>query len=1554
MSASGIIGILEADYRQLSSDARRSEGFVGLFASTDHPGIKDAAERALLRLRSLGHGPGIREGLAAQCKDLFRPLEMAAATRSPKLVGQALLIAQKLLANGAASPAAAASAADMVAGAAKLQDETVQLRSLQTALTLLQSPAHPRGEAHLGALLGACFGCLGGKGHRGAVTTTALATVRQVLALLLSYRGQGGDVEQVLAKTLADLCAVAAGEQPAWLQTPSLPRAQVLDLLDFVLKTDAEAFRGPGTALGSVAARRLPELLRPQLQDHLTAGVAASSFATSQFPSFRAALECTQTLLLSLGPELGVSGAAPLLETLLAALRPAQPAYQRLAALHAVGRLLADARFVRWLGEAVEVTANARAEQAPGVPALVAASEQVLRDLEVSRGADEHPLLAGVEAALRGKPASTAPDVSSAAAEAQEVALAAVAIESLCGYAAALDLLAKGDDATGPALLSLLRRLAEQAPIDVLLPELLSATQALALACYAAELTDSAEACLTVLGELSLAAERTGPISSVSSSTFAESGATPLTPRNVACARGLMGAVHRLSAWRRCARPGAAAAASPAKDAGGAQPGGATADEVSALATSLAALYASTASMRSEAVLRLLGALQEVSLAEVRAATLAPPAAHDRGALCALGRVTEVLLANTRRLQEFWALFLGHVLEIMASARAPWPRVVAVEALGQVVSGALGRMAVVGGAVGTPRSADAMEAGLEHMLLVALESVFSAEHAPEARHAVLRVLLVVLQRHGERLREGWGAAFRLLAAVPDADDRAATDLGFQAVQLIAGDYAASLGAARLRRCLEVAVAYGAQQDDVNVSLTTISILWNVADLVGRAMPGDATPAATSGAQPDAGLSLTRAEGAEILDIIFLALQNLASDLRPEVRNSGLRTLFGVVMSQWERLERRRREAALWEMLFPLLRHAFQMSVTSSKEEADQALLGKSGGEAVRLVVHHTHNSEAKQWDETVVLALSGTARLLKAHLSEILTLKEGQAESASRWRRWRRWTALLAAHGGDGRVLAAAGWDRLLRAVRVGVEAACNPTCRVPVAVRGELISGALAGVWAAARAGDDAAARAVYAWLARLARHPWSDEDAAPGAAPVVPGLLPPVQKAAMGLLAASPPEPARPALWDAYLDTLVALLSPQQLLQQAVAEAGSAAALPDGAQGPGLALSPTFLHQTLELLVQAFENAPSAAKANAFDPLVEALGSCMALRHGLPEEQLWRVAARAFNVLVPRGLPALLAHGGRGQREDAWANLAAAFEGFLLAGLPEELACSRLLQQLHDLQSAGLEHAQEGASAAETGTEPDRAMSRTSTGVSVLLEAEDSAPLGEAEVDCELEEAVLDTLSDAVLAAAPDMDAEALRRFVAAIDAGVVRPRPAAGPAAPGFSQTCLRKLYVLASRGGPQAGEASGAAPLAAAAAALGALLRRCGPHAARAGRRAGRARGAALRRPRRPAPPGRDAVHARAARHAQRGPGVLEELAASPGGDAWAPLFRPPPRDAAATGRARGQGHLLVVYSSLVHAVVVPEAKTRQALRDVLMLAGRELDMVPPNMASSEQS
>ena len=38
-----------------------------------------------------------------------------------------------------------------------------------------------------------------------------------------------------------------------------------------------------------------------------------------------------------------------------------------------------------------------------------------------------------------------------------------------------------------------------------------------------------------------------------------------------------------------------------------------------------------------------------------------------------------------------------------------------------------------------------------------------------------------------------------------------------------------------------------------------------------------------------------------------------------------------------------------------------------------------------MLVHHSRNSEQKQWDETLVLAFAGMARLLKSHLPLLLT-----------------------------------------------------------------------------------------------------------------------------------------------------------------------------------------------------------------------------------------------------------------------------------------------------------------------------------------------------------------------------------------------------------------------------------------------------------------------------------------------------------------------------------------------------------------------------------------
>lgn len=78
----------------------------------------------------------------------------------------------------------------------KSGDESVQLKALQTALTLLQSPLHPTSQDDICAVLGTCFRMLSAKGHKDTVVTTATATVRQAVALVFSYV----DVQQELAR----------------------------------------------------------------------------------------------------------------------------------------------------------------------------------------------------------------------------------------------------------------------------------------------------------------------------------------------------------------------------------------------------------------------------------------------------------------------------------------------------------------------------------------------------------------------------------------------------------------------------------------------------------------------------------------------------------------------------------------------------------------------------------------------------------------------------------------------------------------------------------------------------------------------------------------------------------------------------------------------------------------------------------------------------------------------------------------------------------------------------------------------------------------------------------------------------------------------------------------------------------------------------------------------------------------------------------------------------------------------------------------------------------
>ena len=174
-------------------------------------------------------------------QEVLKPLQLSLETKSDKLKSRALAISQNLIANHALPAEACDAVIAMLAKVDKNTDENVQLKTLQTALTMLQSPLRPRTEEQIGAVLGVCLRLTNKKGHKDAVLTTAAATVRQAVALVLSYvdveaelqgqqlggggeEGAGGEeaaagehappsgAASAAQKLIEDLCNIASGK----------------------------------------------------------------------------------------------------------------------------------------------------------------------------------------------------------------------------------------------------------------------------------------------------------------------------------------------------------------------------------------------------------------------------------------------------------------------------------------------------------------------------------------------------------------------------------------------------------------------------------------------------------------------------------------------------------------------------------------------------------------------------------------------------------------------------------------------------------------------------------------------------------------------------------------------------------------------------------------------------------------------------------------------------------------------------------------------------------------------------------------------------------------------------------------------------------------------------------------------------------------------------------------------------------------------------------------------------------------------------------------------
>lgn len=386
-----------------------------------------------------------------------------------------------------------------------------------------------------------------------------------------------------------------------------------------------------------------------------------------------------------------------------------------------------------------------------------------------------------------------------------------------------------------------------------------------------------------------------------------------------------------------------------------------------------------------------------------------------------------ILVNNLHRVEPLWDELVGHFLELADSSNQQL-RNMALDALDQSISAVLGSDQFLENASLRPRGTSdemvTMNTGLRSLecaILSPLRVVYFSSQSIDVRAGSLKILLHIIERHGDKLHYSWPDILEMLRSVADASEKDLVTLGFQSLRVIMNDGLTTIPSDCLHVCIDVTGAYSAQKTELNISLTAVGLLWTSTDFIVRGLmdgPRDEKEIGTldvneipkqrhseKGEQTlnfvnevnNQAPSLTVVDYDKLLFSVFSLLQKLGADERPEVRNSAVRTLFQTLGSHGQKLSKRMWEDCLWNYVFPTLDRASHMAATSSKDEWQGKELGIRGGKAVHMLIHHSRNTAQKQWDETIVLILGGIARILRSFFPFLRSMENF----------WSGWESLL-------------------------------------------------------------------------------------------------------------------------------------------------------------------------------------------------------------------------------------------------------------------------------------------------------------------------------------------------------------------------------------------------------------------------------------------------------------------------------------------------------------------------------------------------------------------
>uniref|UniRef100_A0A672HZ11 Protein MON2 homolog n=1 Tax=Salarias fasciatus TaxID=181472 RepID=A0A672HZ11_SALFA len=458
-------------------------------------------------------------------------------------------------------------------------------------------------------------------------------------------------------------------------------------------------------------------------------------------------------------------------------------------------------------------------------------------------------------------------------------------------------------------------------------------------------------------------------------------GTVVLTAKNIQCMRTLLNLAHCHGAvlgtswqlvlatlqhlvWILGLKPGVGGALKPGRAVEGPSTVLTTAvmTDLPVISNILSRLFESSQYLDDVSLHHLINALCSLSLEAMEMAY----GNNKEPSLFAVAKLLETGLVNMDRIEILWRPLTGHLLEVCQhpnSRMREW----GAEALTALIKAGLAYKH-------DPPLAQNQR--LQLLLLNPLKELSNVLQA-DIRQKQLESVLQILQSQGDCLGPGWPLVLGVIGAIRNDQGESLIRTAFQCLQLVVTDFLPTMPCTCLQIVVDVAGSFGLQNQELNISLTSIGLLWNISDYFfqrGEAITQELEreEEALQKQAQEKGETLNRPfHPAPPFDCLWLCLYaklgELCVDPRPAVRKSAGQTLFSTIAAHGTLLQQPTWHIVVWKVLFQLLDCVRTSSTTADKEKIE------SGGG--NILIHHSRDTAEKQWAETWVLTLAGVARI---------------------------------------------------------------------------------------------------------------------------------------------------------------------------------------------------------------------------------------------------------------------------------------------------------------------------------------------------------------------------------------------------------------------------------------------------------------------------------------------------------------------------------------------------------------------------------------------------